>query len=117
MNLPEGMKFSNFDSFVGSCTGLQVIRGALDLTASTSNNNAFAGCGELTEVRFCPGSIRLSIGFPKSKALSAASINSILAGLAAVETTQTLTLPESIIDSLTATQRNDIATKNWQLSA
>ena len=115
LTLPEGMKFSNFESFVSGCSALRVIRGAIDLRESSSNANAFSGCTELTQVRFQPESIRLSIEFPKSQKLSEASVASILAGLATVETTQTLTLHDTVKATLTTAQIAALEAKNWQL--
>lgn len=74
--------------------------------------NAFY-CEHLREVRFVENGIPASMGFQSAK-LSAESIQSIIDGLATVETAQTLTLKSAI--TLTDEQKATIYNKGWTLA-
>ena len=97
------------------CKSLVTIEGSIDLSATTSTNNAFARCDSLKDIRFVAGSIRVSISFSESEVLSNESTQSILDGLADLTgvTTQTLTLHKNIV--LTDEQKATISSKNWTL--
>ena len=116
--LPEGLRVSSLSYFAGRCTSLRQIRGQLDLTASIDNGNSFTNCPALEEVRFTPGSIRLSISFQQSDRLSAATVASILEGLGDLtdQTAQTLTLHPTVRGTLTQEQKDTIRDKNWFLA-
>lgn len=100
------------DTFRGT-TILKEIKGILDLTECTNVNNMFEACNSLEEVRFKANSIKRSISFAKCPKLSSETVQSIIDGLATVETAQTLTLNSAII--LTDEQRATITSKNWTL--
>jgi hypothetical protein len=91
---------------------LKYINGTFDLTEATNVTNMFEAA-LLEEVRFKANSIKMSIIFSKSPLLSNESIQSIIDGLATVETAQTLTLSSNIIVS--DTQKAIIESKGWTL--
>lgn len=106
-------KFSNATyTFMGD-KKLKEIKGVIDLTECTTVTTMFNGCYVLVDVRFKEFSIKLSINFADNKNLSAESVQSIIDGLATVETAQTLTLHSSIV--LTDEQKAQISSKNWTL--
>ena len=116
LRLPNGLRVSDFVNFANRCEQLEEVWGNLDLTESSSNDGCFGSCNLLREVRFVPNSIRKSISFKQSGQLSEASVASILAGLATVETTQTLTLHDTVKATLTNAQIAALEAKNWQLA-
>ena len=77
-------------------SALKIINGVLDFSESTSVTSMFNGCTALEEVRPKQNSLSLSTSFAQSSKLSATSIQSIIDGLATVETAQTLTLPKTL---------------------
>lgn len=98
-------------------TSLKRIIGELDFTNMRQNfNYTFLLCNALEEVRFKANSIFISIGFDHSNLLSNESIQSIIDGLATVETTQTLTFHKDVKSKLTETQLTTITSKNWTLA-
>lgn len=106
-----------------TCDKLEQIIGELDMSGmgrSDDNdpnnyfNRIFGYDRALKEVRFVKNSIPLSIYFGESSLLSAESIQSIIDGLATVETAQTLTLHQNII--LTDEQKATINSKGWTLA-
>lgn len=102
--------------FVYSRNNLVEILGVLDLSFCTVTSNAFTNCNSLETVRFAPSTIKLSINFNDSSKLSAESIQSIIDGLATVETTQTLTFHADVKAKLTDEQIATITSKNWTLA-
>ena len=78
-------------------------------------SSAFQKASALVEVRFVTGTIKVTILF-SSALLSAESIQSIIDGLATVETAQTLTLDATVKAKLTQTQLDTITGKNWSLA-
>lgn len=92
---------------------LKNILGVLDFSEALAYNNLFGYCEALEEVRFKANSIKFSISFANSSKLSAESVQSIIDGLATVETAQTLTLHSSIV--LTDEQKATIESKGWTL--
>ena len=88
----------------------------LDLSSTTTCVHVFGQCRSLKEVRFKPDTINVSIGLAQSNLLSDASIQSIIDGLATVETSQTLTLHADVKAKLTETQISTITSKNWTLA-
>jgi hypothetical protein len=98
-----------------NCTSLESITEPFDVSKITSFNKAFNGCEKLKEIRFVAETIRVSIAFV-SPVLSAESIQSIIDGLATVETAQTLTLHADVKAKLTQTQLDTITNKNWNLA-
>lgn len=116
LRLPNGLRASDFTYFANRCSLLEEVWGRIDLTESSSNENCFNNCKQLREVRFAPGSIRKSLSFYQSDKLSAESVASILAGLATVQETQTLSLHATVKASLTAAQLSALTAQNWQLA-
>lgn len=106
---------TNIGSFANGCKALKSIK-TLDLTSATNVTNIFLNCTSLEEVRFVPSTIKLSINITPSSNLSDESIQSIIDGLATVETTQTLTLHANVKAKLTDEQKTQITSKNWTLA-
>jgi hypothetical protein len=80
----------------------------------TFGERVFYNCGRLENVSFVAESIQNSVSFAQSSLLSAESIQSIIDGLATVETAQTLTLSKQI--TLTDEQKATINAKGWTLA-
>lgn len=99
LNLPNGIKVSNFSGFAMRNSYLKTVTGSIDLSESTSNDACFDYCPELGEVRFVGDSIKKSISFAQSTKLSRASIDSILDGLSEIGDGRTLTLSETAVDN------------------
>lgn len=98
------------------CFALDEIKGNLDFTSCTSTLGVFQECNVLREVRFAFNSLSLSIDLKNSSKLSDDSIQSIIDGLATVETAQTLTLHADVKAKLTEEQISTITNKNWTLA-
>lgn len=79
----------NYSQAFGSCNALKRIIGVLDFSSATDISWMF-GCSNLEEVRFAPNTVAISISVGCGK-ISAESVQSIIDGLATVETAQTLT--------------------------
>lgn len=107
------MNVGNAVKMIGDSRALQEVKGTIDLTECAGMTNFALYCYELKEIRFKANSIKLSISFSNSSKLSAESVQSIIDGLATVETAQTLTLHSSIV--LTDEQKAQISSKNWTL--
>lgn len=103
-----------FDLFMGNGE-LETIQEPLNIPNVTRTANAFGECLALKDIRFVPETIKMSISFAHSSLLSDESIQSIIDGLATVETMQTLTLHSTVGAKLTETQLTQIANKNWIL--
>lgn len=102
-----------FDGAFSGSTVKQII-GAVDFSSATNVTNMFANCNNLEEVRFAPNTLSLSISLVNSSKLSAESVQSIIDGLATVDTAQTLTLNKAI--ALTDEQKATINAKGWTLA-
>ena len=99
------------------CTSLKRIIGELDFSKMVNNfAYSFLSTTSLEEIRFKANSILLTIGFNHSNLLSDESIQSIIDGLATVETTQTLSLHGTVKAKLTESQKTQITSKNWTLA-
>jgi hypothetical protein len=85
------------------------------LCNSKNNVNFASYANKIKEIRFVPNCIKLSIGI-NSYVLSDESIQSIIDGLATVETAQTLTLHADVKEKLTEEQLATITSKNWNLA-
>lgn len=103
-----------FDLFVGN-RELETIQEPLNIPNVTNTSNAFGECRKLKDIRFVPESIKVSITIP-SAVLTDESIQSIIDGLATVETAQTLTLNATVKAKLTDEQKATITNKNWNLA-
>lgn len=102
---------TNFSYMFNSCNSLKTIS-TLDLSNCEDNTNMFQYCSRLENISFVPETIKMSITIPSAN-LTAESIQSIIDGLAIVETEQTLTLNAAIV--LTDEQKTAIANKGWKL--
>lgn len=98
------------------CTSLKTIEDPLDFSSQTSVGGVFGACNSLEDVRIVEGSIKKTFYFTQSSKLTAESIQSIIDGLATVETAQTLTLHKDVKAKLTQTQLDTITGKNWSLA-
>lgn len=97
------------------CNNLRSIKGKLDVTSCTSFPNSFYMCYALEDVEFAKESINAGIQFGQSSLLSDASIQSIIDGLATVETQQTIAFHTDVKAKLTEEQKATISAKNWVL--
>ena len=75
----------------------------------------FWQCSTIENLRFVEETIHCSIPFAHSPKLSAESIQSIIDGLAYVETAQNLTLHTNVVAKLTVEQLTQITDKNWNV--
>lgn len=96
-----------------NCTSLETITEPLNISNATNVNKAFTVCGALKDIRFVTETIKVSIAI-LSAVLTDESIQSIIDGLATVETAQTLTLNSAI--TLTDEQKATINEKGWTLA-
>ena len=97
---------------------IEEIERPFDLSSIINVNNissAFHQAFYLREVRFVPETIKFGMVF-SSSVLSDGSIQSIIDGLATVETAQTLTLHTDVKAKLTDEQLATITSKNWNLA-
>ena len=108
--------YHNIQSTFLGCSKLRDILGYLDFSKTKLFVSPFAGCLALEEIRFVEGCLKLSISFSGSPLLSDSSIQSIINGLATVETAQTLTLHADVKAKLTEEQIATITSKNWTLA-
>ena len=109
-------KGTNFGWVFANCSSLKIIENPLDFSSATSTTlNPFGGCNALEEIRLVPETIKVSIDI-RSPVLSDESIQSIIDGLATVETAQTLTLHKDVKAKLTEEQLATITNKNWNLA-
>lgn len=108
--------FSNVVGCFMSCSKLKTVLGIIDLENSTNNVNFVIGCSSLENIRFKENSIKLAINFANVPLLSEASIQSIIDGLATVETSQTLSFHADVKAKLTEQQIATITSKNWTLA-
>lgn len=97
------------------CAELETIQEPLNLSSATDCQYMFHNTPKLTNISFVEETIKVAIEFP-SAVLSAESIQSIIDGLATVETAQTLKLHADVKAKLTQTQLDTITGKNWSLA-
>lgn len=93
---------------------LETIQEPLNFQGVINNNKAFDKCYKLKDIKFVKETIKLSLSLAWSPLLSAESTQSIIDGLATVETAQTLTLHKNIV--LTDEQKATINAKGWTLA-
>ena len=94
-------------------TKLKKISGVFDMSECTKVALPFSNCAALEEVYFAIETIKVSISFANSPKLTSESVQSIIDGLATVETEQTLTLHETVSSALSEEQFTQILNKNW----
>lgn len=109
----SGQAMSN--TFI-NCSKLKEIKGTFDVSKVTSFIGLFNNCTVLEEVRFLEENIFKTITFGSCKLLSAASIQSIINGLATAEEAQTITFHVDVKAKLTEEQIATITSKNWTLA-
>lgn len=97
-----------------NCPNLETIS-TLDCSGATTFQNWLQNSIAVRNLSFVPETIKVSINIP-SAVLTAESIQSIIDGLATVETAQTLTLNATVKAKLTETQLATITSKNWNLA-
>ena len=107
-------KVSTLNYAFGSASALHTIKGEFDLTDCTSTTRCFQSCKALTEVRFKPSSIPISIEFGDCTNLSTNTIQSIFNGLATVGTTQTLTFHSNL--KILQSQVDAANAKGWTVA-
>lgn len=105
-------KISDYMHAFTGCKKLKKIDGVLDFSSATNVNYMF-GCNELEYVRFAPNTLSIPISLVACSKLTSESIQSIIDGLATVETEQKLTLHATVISKLTEEQVTQLANKNW----
>lgn len=109
------VRIMNASQLFNYCESLVEIICELDITGSGCDY-AFNFCKKLKEVRFKSQCIGNSISFNVSTMLSDASIQSIIDGLATVETAKTIAFAKVVKDKLTEAQISQITSKNWTLA-
>ena len=92
------------------------IIGELDFTSATSVASIFSGSIGLKDVRFKRNTLKLPMTLAQCSKLSSTSIQSIIDGLATVETSRTLTFHSDVKAKLTEAQISQITSKNWTLA-
>ena len=98
-------------------SGIEEIDEPFDFSSVTNTNNSpnFNQCNNLKKIRFKANTLKYSMTFT-SPVLSDESIESIIDGLATVETAQTLRLHTDVKAKLTEEQLATITSKNWNLA-
>jgi hypothetical protein len=104
-------------SMFNQCLALETIQEPLNfqnVVSATNMTSVFAKCNALKNIKFVSETIKVSIAIP-SPVLSDESIQSIIDGLATVETTQKLTLHTDVVVKLTDDQLLTMASKKWEV--
>lgn len=106
---PTTMAYFAYDAYK-----LKTILGAFDLSQCTVMTNAFVWAEALEDIEFVPNTIKISINFGNSGNLTNASKQSIIDGLATVETAQTLTLHANL--KILQSQVDSANAKGWTVA-
>lgn len=107
-------KVTNFSGLFAGKTVLETAKG-LDLSSATNLVSMFASCSNLKNITFVENSIKINFNLGSSSLLSNESIQSLINGLATVETTQNLTIHNDVATKLTDEQKATISSKNWNI--
>lgn len=107
-------KVTNFNKLFSWKTVLETVKG-LDLSSATNVTNMFLGCSNLKNITFVENSIKINFNLGSSSLLSNESIQSLINGLATVETAQNLTIHSDVATKLTDEQKATISSKNWNI--
>lgn len=107
-------KVTNFSGLFAGKTMLETVKG-LDLSSATNLASMFANCSNLKNITFVENSIKINFNLGSSSLLSDESIQSLINGLATVETAQNLTIHNDIATKLTDEQKTTITSKNWNI--
>lgn len=107
--------------FLTSCNSLKTVEEPFDLTnCRSSSRGAIVMVSQksipIEDLRFVLNTIYFNFAATYMPNLSAESIQSIIDGLATVETAQTLTLHKDVKAKLTQAQLDTITNKNWNLA-
>ena len=106
---------TNFSNTFNCLIALEVIDGEpLNLSSATNATNMNNYNNALKEVRFAEKSIHISISFASSANLSADTIQSIIDGLATIDTAQTLTLHKDV--KILQSQVDSANAKGWTVA-
>lgn len=108
-------KIFNITQIFAGCYELEEIIGELNLENVTQATTPFVKCSNLREIRVKENSISVRIEFSHCSSLSDTSIQSIIDGLATVETQHTITFHADVKAKLTEEQKATISAKNWVL--
>ena len=107
---------THFNNLCYNRFALETIGGIpLDFTSAIQINQPFRNCTALKELRIKPNTIKINFGIQYTPNLSTDTIQSIIDGLATVDTAQTLTLHSTVGAKLTDAQKATITSKNWEL--
>lgn len=119
----ETVDFTNWKAPITDCklmfawrTKLKEVLGELDVSNSATFQSAFLVCQSLETIRFKANTIKVNIDLGACLKLSNESVQSIISGLATVETTQTLKFHADVKAKLTDEQIAIITGKNWTLA-
>lgn len=107
-------KVTNFSGLFAGKTVLETAKG-LDLSSATNLASMFASCSNLKNITFVENSIKINFNLGSSSLLSDESIQSLINGLATVETAQNLTIHSDVATKLTNEQKAIISSKNWNI--
>lgn len=107
-------KVTNFSGLFAGKTVLETAKG-LDLSSATNLASMFASCSNLKNITFVENSIKINFNLGSSSLLSDESIQSLINGLATVETAQNLTIHNDVATKLTDEQKATISSKNWNI--
>lgn len=107
-------KVTNFSGLFAGKTVLETVKG-LDLSSATNLVSMFASCSNLKNITFVENSIKINFNLGSSSLLSDESIQSLINGLATVETAQNLTIHSDVATKLTDEQKATISSKNWNI--
>ena len=105
---------TNFTYVFNGCTNLHTIEKII-VNKDLELDRCFVNCSKLQNIIF-EGEIGKNINIGYSPLLTMESIQSIIDGLATVETAQTLTLHTNVKAKLTEEQLATITSKNWNLA-
>lgn len=107
-------KVTNFSGLFAGKIMLETVKG-LDLSSATNLASIFASCSNLKNITFVENSIKINFNLGSSSLLSDESIQSLINGLATVETAQNLTIHSDVATKLTDEQKATISSKNWNI--
>lgn len=114
----EIVRITKSDYLFYGAKRLKTIHGVLDFSQCTAIGTPFSGANQIVNITIAPTSIKVDFNIGTCTDLSAASIQSIIDGLADLSafTTQTLTLHATVGAKLTQEQKDAAAAKNWTLA-
>ena len=115
----DTQKCTAFSNAFNGAIALEIIDGQpLDCSSVTNASyfNLFVNTPKLIDCRFVSNSIKVNLNMSKLPDLSTDTIQSIIDGLATVDTTQTLTVHQTVRNKLTDEQLTTISNKNWAIS-